>query len=433
MEDENQNNILREIYEKEYAAFARKNPLFSFTYWKNKDDLGYYTGLLNELEKEAQKPLVFPRKIEKLFLILALCVSYYNTVPFPCEQVYWYLSATLFLLIFGMITREFFNMIYYNGLMLKVWKYQIYLSELKINNTNDIVKYHDIKLRILNLDTRIFLWTIDYWKHEADLHRNYLKRIREEEYSELVNSNRKFCFNYWRYVDEDRYYHELLKELEEENKKPINYSNIIEKVLLTLAVSISFYISSATPPEFTIHWYLSAFSIIFMLYFFIKELVCLGCGRHSFMTVSELYERLENKMNFSEKYFFNVMSQQNEDNRLKERYEVCYASLPDEKPNYKFVFWESKDEARYYTEILNNLDKEIKKINYPRIADKVYIILAVSASLYNTSPNPKMWLYLFLSGLAYLYAVFEILTEAYSMSFGNRSILEVSLYQGYLK
>lgn len=160
---ENQRNHLKQVYEAEYAALIRNNEKFNFKFWQRKDEVRYFNELLNELEAENQKPCDYPKISDKIFLILAVSTSFYISAPPSDETIYGLVSvcALLFCLYFviresviaGCVGRSLKTLaVYY--LFLNIF----FLKDL--NRDDNIVKYQEIKLRILALDNRQNVWKI---------------------------------------------------------------------------------------------------------------------------------------------------------------------------------------------------------------------------------------------------------------------------------
>ncbi|CAL2043038.1 unnamed protein product [Caenorhabditis brenneri] len=533
--NKNQRNLMKQIYEEEYAALVKSNQKSNYEYWEDKNDDRYYNELLNELDAENQKPIDYPNLTEKILLTISLIISFYiSTASPPDFTMYEYVPVGSLCFMFYFLIKEPVTVGFVGRSFIRVSKYHNNLDNFihqRVKPYDDIRKNHEIRLRIFALDNRKNKWTIIFLT--LDIVFNFvmiilaiaLKYYRKDTYrssmfepdpyaylwisalsiifssvylkitvdnwewlqnakqlfimtsSEYYPINRKACGEKWREIDEIdykkyieqhpklhslfwegkddiRYYNLLLDEIELEKKKWNYYASITDKMLLISTAIFSLYNNGPKLDENS-YGFSSVFSLFFMFYFASREIFQMLNGNRTPFEIESFYTF------YLEAFKFLAIPKKDEVKgyeKLKQRIfalnnRACKLNISilvldvlinvvmiaisfftlDEKPHYKFLFWKSKDEARYYTEILNNLDKEIKKINYPRIADKVYTILAVSASLYNTNQHPIMWLHLFLFGLAYLYAVFEILIEASSMAIGNRSILEVSLYQDYLK
>lgn len=129
----------------------------------------------------------------------------------------------------------------------------------------------------------------------------------------------------------------------------------------------------------------------------------------------------------------NTQDCKTEKDKIWVNYEVIYARILEQFPKFHSKFWKGKDDVRYYNEVLNELDIENQRPNtYPRVADKVLLILAVLVSLYNSGPNPDIGVYGLISIFSFLFIFYFELGEAYHIHNGNRSPYEVQQYYEYL-
>ncbi|EGT30914.1 hypothetical protein CAEBREN_23229 [Caenorhabditis brenneri] len=112
-------------------------------------------------------------------------------------------------------------------------------------------------------------------------------------------------------------------------------------------------------------------------------------------------------------------------------YESVYSELVKKHPRLHFLFWKGKDNIRYYNEVLNELNIQHQRpINYPRITDKVLLILILIVMLYNSGPQPDMVVYGFLSVLSFLYPFYFLFVETLAMRNGDRLPFE---FRGFYK
>ncbi|CAL2043040.1 unnamed protein product [Caenorhabditis brenneri] len=111
--------------------------------------------------------------------------------------------------------------------------------------------------------------------------------------------------------------------------------------------------------------------------------------------------------------------------KYMERCELAYPDFVKKLPKFHSIFWRDKDNIRYYNELLNELNNEKRRsVTYPRILDKVLLILMLIAMLYNSGPQPDMAAYAFLSVIPFLFIFYFVGGEAIQMRKGNRLPLE---------
>ncbi|CAL2044402.1 unnamed protein product [Caenorhabditis brenneri] len=129
---------------------------------------------------------------------------------------------------------------------------------------------------------------------------------------------------------------------------------------------------------------------------------------------------------FQSKTFSDVLNPVTKENLT---YEASYSRTVDNIPKFHSSFWRGIDNLRYYNEVLGELTFENQRsVTYPKIIDKVLLIMILIAMLYNSGPQPDMVAYGFLSVLLFLFIIYFLYSEAVQMRKGNRLPLEFKRY-----
>ncbi|CAL2043036.1 unnamed protein product [Caenorhabditis brenneri] len=119
-------------------------------------------------------------------------------------------------------------------------------------------------------------------------------------------------------------------------------------------------------------------------------------------------------------------SVESRNSNLKEIHEAEYAILVKNKTSLNFQYWENRDEIRYYNELFNELEEEDQKMDYPKLTDKLFLILCLTASFYLRFQNPDIWLYRFLCGSLFIYTFYSVIREFIIFGTTGHSFTNVS-------
>ncbi|CAL2042757.1 unnamed protein product [Caenorhabditis brenneri] len=112
-------------------------------------------------------------------------------------------------------------------------------------------------------------------------------------------------------------------------------------------------------------------------------------------------------------------------------FEAEYIEFKKKSPKYHFIYWEDKDETRYFNEILNRIDEENKKpMVYPEISVKIFQILSIIIFLYLSNPDPNKWICLLVTLTSIGFVSCALIRENNQNDNGYRPVMTVDfLYQ----
>ncbi|EGT31024.1 hypothetical protein CAEBREN_13067 [Caenorhabditis brenneri] len=130
------------------------------------------------------------------------------------------------------------------------------------------------------------------WLNEIDpIARKKFMEKYELSYPKFVKKFPKFHSSFWRDIDSIRYYNELLKELNIENRRWITYPNILEKTLLVLILIAMLY-NSGPQPNVNAYIFLSVFLFYFIFYFVCVEFLQMIKGNRLPCEFKRFYKEL---------------------------------------------------------------------------------------------------------------------------------------------
>ncbi|EGT34135.1 hypothetical protein CAEBREN_00064 [Caenorhabditis brenneri] len=127
---------------------------------------------------------------------------------------------------------------------------------------------------------------------ECEAAKEKLRKMYEVSYAEFVKKFPKLPSIFWRDKDNIRYFNEILDGMDIENRKTITYPNVIDRTLLILSLIASFY-NSGPKPDADIYGILIGFSLSFLFYIMIGELLQMCNGNRSPLEIQQYCEYLE--------------------------------------------------------------------------------------------------------------------------------------------
>ncbi|CAL2043037.1 unnamed protein product [Caenorhabditis brenneri] len=113
---------------------------------------------------------------------------------------------------------------------------------------------------------------------------------------------------------------------------------------------------------------------------------------------------------------------ENQKSHLKEMYEAVYAALVKNNRYFNFKYWRYRDEERYYDELFKELERENEVMDYPKLDEKVFLIIAVIGSFYYRTMNPDIYLYRLLSVIGFTFMFYFFTRETFNMSTNGSSV-----------
>ncbi|EGT58683.1 hypothetical protein CAEBREN_30115 [Caenorhabditis brenneri] len=112
-------------------------------------------------------------------------------------------------------------------------------------------------------------------------------------------------------------------------------------------------------------------------------------------------------------------------------FEAEYIEFKKKSPKYHFMYWEYKDETRYFNEILNRIDEENKKpMVYPEISVKIFQVLSIIIFLYISGPDPNRWICLLVTLSSIGFFFYMLIRENSQNDNGYQPVIDIEiLYQ----